>query len=141
MTREMTVYSADVKAEAIALAELYGYRPAARMLLERYPELEHIDNTYIRNWHQQIAPERFSLFQQERQRNLESNLIDLGNKAADVLYEELEKDRPGKEIVAGISLDKTLALLRVKEQAKTPHTAVQIVFHGPGRPDEIVSVG
>lgn len=131
--REMTVYSDDLKAEAMALAELHGYRQAETMMRTRHPDAaDHLSHQLIHHWHQTMAPERFANLRQERQSALESRFIEVGLKTADVFDAELDKDtfmlaRDGttlvpmsKAITAGIAADKALKILDIQARRSRP---------------------
>ncbi len=137
MTRVMTDYPPEVKAEGIALAELHGYRPAARIMRQRYPQYTALDYQLLWYWHRQIDPERFVNFRRERLERFEDSLIDLGLHASEALFEVIEKDGPDRHIAAGIAMDKPLKLLQIRENAKrgTPPPAggIQIVIQSAGQ--------
>ena len=137
-----TEYKVEEKAEAIALAEMYGYRPAARVMKKRHPEMEHIDHRLIAYWHRKVAPEGYLALKEGRLEAFESGLIDLGLKATGVLYEELDKEGSDRKIAAGIAIDKPLALIRAKAAAKVveqggPQVVVQTLIQLDGKRAEV----
>ena len=124
--REMTVYSQDVKAEAIALAVQHGYRPAAAIIKDRYPELDTLSHNLIIYWHRVLDPEGFSALSQLTRDTFQSGLLNLGLKAMDKLDQELDREHDSAKhplagsIIAGIAIDKPLKVIDIEARRSRP---------------------
>ncbi len=133
VTRRYADYSPELKGEAVALALTYGYTKAASLMRSLHPvECDHLDHSLVWRWTKAVIDtEAFNEMHQTRIETFKAGLIDIGIKATQIFAELLDDPRQDRKIVAGIVLDKPLAMLRADAQAKAQPAAagnIQIVI-------------